>query len=256
MWIEAILTRDDLDRVMGSLCPLKISLGQGGNLLLSEPRDLELVADIGLRMAVTLEVHWPVLGIQIPVSVRTAVLDVRPEISGETGGNLAFKLHLDEVDIAILPEFVDRGIVDLVNKELEAKHVELSWSFIQTLSHVFELPEALASARAVDLRAAWGRVKITSEALVLAVSFEVSIEPRDSSRVSPPRPLARVPAAEGAKRAPLEPSRRQNLWRRSPATLLLLGGAAVLASIGVSALVMLLRRPRGIVQTWAERLRA
>jgi hypothetical protein len=252
MWIEAILTRDDLERVMGELCPLRISLGRGGKVVLAEPRDLALLAGVGVRMAITLELHWPVLGVQIPVSVRTAVLEVRPEISKETGDNLAFKLHLDEVDIAIFPEFVDRGIVDLVNKELEAKHVELSWSFIQTLSHVFELPAALASARAVDVRATWGSVKLTSEALVLAVSFEVRIEPRGETRVLPPGPIARI-AREGVKRKALETGLR-SLLRRSPASLFLLGGAALLASIGVSAFVMYLRRPRGIVRTWSERL--
>jgi hypothetical protein len=138
-------------------------------------------------MTITTEIHWPVLGIQIPVSIRSATLEVRPQIVENEGGDtLTFKIHLDAVDIAILPALVDRRIVDLVNKELVAKHVELAWSFTRTLSHLFALPEALSSVGALDLCAASGCVKITGEAIALAVSFQAPVEPR---RVGPPQAL-------------------------------------------------------------------
>jgi hypothetical protein len=179
MWAEAILVKSDLAELAAKFCPLRIHIGEGGNVLLSEPRDLELVPGVGLRMTVTSEIHWPVLGIQIPVSVRSAVLEVKLEIlETASGDTLTFRLHLDDVDISILPAFVDRKIVDLVNAELEAKHVELSWRFAETLSHIFALPEALASASALDLRAASGRVRITSEGVAFAVSFQANVEPR------------------------------------------------------------------------------
>jgi hypothetical protein len=254
MWIEAIVTRDDLHRVIGECCPLRISLGGGGSLLLSDPRDLVLEAGVGMRLAVTVEIHWPVLGIQLPVSVRTAVLEVMPAISEKTGGSLSFKLHLDEVDVSVLPEFVDRGIVDLVNKELEAKHVELSWSFLKTLSHVFELPDALVSARAVDVRASWGSVKITSEALVLAVSFDVRIQPRGSEPGPSTAPLARVAPALEEKRTALEPGTLRHLWRRSATGLALISGAVLFTGIALTAFVMSLRRPGRSLQVLSERL--
>jgi len=77
-------------------------------------------------------------------------LEVRPQIlKKQKGEALTFKLHVDDVDLSMLPEFVDRGVVDIVNAELDAKHVELAWSFTKTLSHVFALPDALASAGAM-----------------------------------------------------------------------------------------------------------
>jgi len=255
MWIEAILTSDDLNRVIGECCPLTISLGGGGSLLLSEPRDLALETGVGMRLAVTVEIHWPVLGIQLPVSVRTAVLEVMPAISDETGGSLSFKLHIDEVDISALPEFVDRGIVDLINMELEAKHVELSWRFLKTLSHAFELPDALLSARAIDVRASWGSVKITSEALVMAVSFDVGIQPRGFLPGPTTRPLARAVPALEEKRTVLEPGTQRSLWRRPATGLALLGGAVLLTGIALTAFAMSLRRPRRFLQSWSERPR-
>jgi hypothetical protein len=128
MWVEAILTKDDLEKMVRDFCPLGFRLGESGNILLSDSRAIELVPSVGLRMSVTVEVHWPLLGVQVPVSVRSATLEVRPEILKKaTGDCLTFKLRLDDVDVSLLPEIIDRNIVDRVNKALEEKHVELSW---------------------------------------------------------------------------------------------------------------------------------
>jgi len=179
MWAEAIFSIEDLEEVTGQLFPLRIILGNDGNVRLTDRRDLALLPGVGLRMTVTAEIHWPILGVHIPVSLRSATLEMRPEIVENPGGDtLTIKLHLDDVDVSILPALVDRRIVDRVNKELAAKHVELAWGFTKTLSHVFQLPEALASAAAVHLRAASGRVIITSEALAIAVLFHARVEPR------------------------------------------------------------------------------
>jgi hypothetical protein len=179
MWAEAIFSIVDLEEVTGQLFPLRIILGKDGNVLLTDRRDLALLPGVGLRMTVTAEIHWPVLGMNIPVSVRSATLEIRPEIVENPGGDtLTFKLHLDDIDVSTLPAFVDRRVVDHVNKELEAKHIELAWGFTRTLSHVFQLPEALASAAALDMRAGSGCVKITSEALAIAVRFHARVEPR------------------------------------------------------------------------------
>jgi len=245
MWVEALLAKDDLDKAMSDLCPLRIRLEKEGNILISDPRDLVLIAGVGLRMSVTVDLHWPILGIQVPVSVRSATLEVRPQIlKKQEGEDLTFKLHIDDVDLSMLPEFVDRGVVDLVNAELDAKHVELAWSFTKTLSHVFALPDVLASAGAIDLRAAWGSVKITDEALVLAVSFRATVAPRAVG----PR-LAMEPR-EAEPRAECKAALRR--WRRLPKQLAWAGGATLLAGLGASAFALARRRPRTLLRWWRE----
>jgi hypothetical protein len=232
MWAEAIFAKQDLEELTGQLFPLRIILGNDGNVLLTDRRDLALLPGIGLRMTISAEIHWPVLGVHVPVSVRSATLEIRPEIvEGSAGQTLAFKLHLDDVDVSVFPEFVDHGIVGLVNKELEAKHVELSWGFTKTLSHVFDLPQALASASALDLRAQSGRVEITSEALALAVLFRAQVEARGADPVS--RPVEPPPAL------PLPPPPRtiRHVLGRSPGALAVLGGLAFMAGMGLFALV-------------------
>ena len=254
MWVEAILAKDDLVKVAGELCPLRINLGQDGNVVLSEPRELALVPDIGLRMTVTLEIHWPVLGIEIPVSIRAATLEVRPVILDTPGGaNLTFKLALDDIDISILPDFVDRGVVDLVNKELEAKHVELAWGYAKTLSHVFELPAALASVRALDLRASEGRVKVTSEALALAVLFEARVERRRVGERSPSPSATRVVETALIAPPPIPPrTLRERLASASPASLAAVCGMAFLSGMGLVALMSGRRRRPTLLEVLRE----
>jgi hypothetical protein len=252
MWVEALLAKDDLNRAITDFCPLKINLEKGGNLVISDPCNLELIAGVGLRMSVTVEVHWPILGIQIPVSVRSATLDVRPQILAKQEGEvLTFKLHLDDVDLSMVPEFVDRGIVDLVNAELEAKHVELSWSFMKTLSHVFALPDALASASGIHLRAMWGRVKITDEAIVLAVSFRATVEPPVvGPELSAPAGLLAIRPPHTGRPGPLEPETILSSRRRRATGVALVGGAIVLAGLGLSALALACRRPQTFFDRW------
>jgi hypothetical protein len=245
--LEAIFAKQDVHKALEDLCPVDISLGDGGgNILISEPRDLELVPEVGLRTSVSIQVHWPVLGIQVPVSARSTTLIMRPEIlKGDSSEQLSFKFRLEGLDIASFPSIVDRKIVELINNELEKKHVELSWNFIDTLSHVFELPPTLASAQAIELRAAWGEVRITSEALVLAVSFRVAFERRGaveskrlaSSPTSKPPPVSKADALAKVES-------RRIARRRSRSKLAWMGGAAVLAGLGVSLFIHLQRRPK------------
>jgi hypothetical protein len=245
MWVEAILGRADLEKVLNDFCPLRIALSDGGSVLISDPREVALIADVGLRMSVTVELHWPILGIMLPVSVRCATLDLKPEVLKVEGGDqLTFKFRLDDLDVSAFPAFVDRGLVGLVNKELESKHVDLSWGFTKTLSHTFDLPLVLASARAIDLRAAWGEVRITKEALVFAVSFHTSVEPRGASPAVQTSSLVPVKPSAKTPRRPDVGKLTSGRWSPRAGPALWAGGAAILAGIGVSALVYSRRRPK------------
>lgn len=205
MWVEAILTKDDLATLLVDLCPLTIALDQaaGGEhyLRLQNPRDVALVEGRGLRLTCEAELHWPVLGIDAPVRVEslTMLLNVglSPSLDEEV---LAFRPEVESMDVAWVPSLFDGRITDKLNDELGKRHIELSWHFFKTLSHVFELPGVLRPATALDLRVGWGKVRVTNEAMVLAVSFNTHVlQSPASDRLAEPRAalatptLARVP---------------------------------------------------------------
>jgi hypothetical protein len=161
---------------------------------------------------------------------------------------LRFSLRLADLDLSLLPAVVEHGVLDLANAELGAEHMGLSWGFTKTLSHVFKLPEALSSARAIDVRAAWGQVKITSEALVLAVSFGVTVEPRSSGRSASPIPPPLTAAMAIRKEKSVKPRLLQNVRRPSATRIVAMGAALWLTALAVSAIVV---ARRDLVRTGA-----
>ena len=55
---------------------------------------------------------------------------------------------------------------------------ELAWNFSKTLSHAFALPSFLEPLECFKLHVAWGEVKVTADALVLAISFHSEVTRR------------------------------------------------------------------------------
>jgi len=180
MWLEAIFSREDLQDVASKFAPLKILLGDSGSLLLVSPSEVSLIPNRGIALTCDATLHWPVLGVDIPVSMHGLLVHVLPTIEERPdGATLVFRLQIDHAGVAMLPSFFDHGITARVNEELQKKHVELAWNFVNTLSHAFGLPASLASAATFSVRATAGRVKVTETALALAVDFVTSVQTRD-----------------------------------------------------------------------------
>jgi len=180
MWVEAILSRDDLATLLAQCTPVTIHIGKEGTLTIEEIRDVSLVAGAGMRVVCSATVRWPVLGASIPAAIRSLVAVVRPEIEKRDGHDaLAFRLMVEETDLTALPTILDESIAAKVNNEL-AK-TDLVWSFSDTLSHAFRLPKTLEPLDALDLGVSWGQVRVTSEAVVFAVSFHSSVTRHDGA---------------------------------------------------------------------------
>jgi hypothetical protein len=84
---------------------------------------------------------------------------------------LIFKLTVEAIDFAWAPAAIDDRIAEKINHELAKRRALLSWRFGKTLSQVFKMPRFLPPLEAVALDVAWGQVRVTSEAMVIAVSF-------------------------------------------------------------------------------------
>jgi hypothetical protein len=175
MWVEAVLLAEDLDRLVAQFAPLNIALG-AGHLLLTDPGPCVLVPDVGLRVVCKAKVHWPVLGIDVPVTLHSLTVLVRLEVApGEEGLRLVFKLEIEDVDLAAVPKMFAHRITEMANAELVRKEVELSWGFARTLTHSFHLPASMESVDSLDLAVTAGRVKILSDGIGLAVKFDSAV---------------------------------------------------------------------------------
>jgi hypothetical protein len=179
MLLEAILTKTDLDRIVAHLVPAEIQIGDDGNLVLDEPREVRLVPDVGLHLAVRAKLHWPIMGLHVPVDVDPLTLLMQPFVERRPDRDaLVFKLRVEHADITHSPKIIDDRITARINHELIEKRVELSWNFRKTLSQAFELPASIKSSSAFILDVKHGVVKVTADAIAFGVSFDTAVRRR------------------------------------------------------------------------------
>lgn len=223
MWLEAVVLQEDLSTLVAELTPLTIRLGDDGRLLLSEPSDVSLVEDVGLRVVCKAQLHWSILGLSVPVTLHSLTLLLKPAIARrDDHWALVFSLEIEHADLAGVPDVIDARVTELVNHELAAKRVELSWGYSRTLSHVFDLPSTLEPPEQLDVTAGRAQVKATRNALALAIEMQTHVLREGSRRGAPTKP---------AIRAAVVPVPRP-LWTRGA----ILGGLLVAALCGAFAL--------------------
>jgi hypothetical protein len=178
VWVEAVLLAEDLDGIVVQFLPVTIALG-AGQLHLSDPAPCVLVPDLGMRVVCKAKVHWPVLGIEVPVTAHSLEVLLRPEIATRNGADiLVFKLEIENVDLAGVPKVFDHGITERINHALREEEVELSWDFASTLTHSFALPASISPCESLDLGVVAGRVRIRADGIGLAVMFTAAVNRR------------------------------------------------------------------------------
>lgn len=227
MWLEAILSSADLDRLARELAPVTLTLGTHATVRLEVPTRVALIAGRGLRVECPAMVHGSVLGLDLPLTVDSASLLLAPALV--TRGErevLAFSVSVESLDFAAVPGLVANAIVDSLNAAMSRHATELTWDYRADLSHSFALPSGLSPLPSLDLAPAWGELRITPEALVFAVSMHAG----DESAPRPPRPSVRRRSSRGL-RTTWTPARRVALF------------GAIALSLGLAALAFWRTRP-------------
>src|SRR5579859_8135913 len=215
------------------MVPLTIRLDADVNadhyIELETATNLALLAGEGLRLTTRARIHWPVLGVTVPITIDPLDVMIRPcVIDTPKGAALCFTLEIEHADVAGVPAFGDRAVTEKINRELAKRHVEVAWAFAAMLSHRFGMPPLLDPIDSLAFNVAWGKVRVTDEAIVLEISFHAEVARRDEAMTTGPR-------TNGAALAP--PRRRALANRRATRPthrleqVALLGGAT-LAIVG------------------------
>jgi hypothetical protein len=178
MWLEAVLSLEDLRSALTQLLPVTLELGSdGAAFAVGPPAEVSLVPGAGLRLVCPAQLTWPVLGIRVPVSLNSVSLVLSPKVEQKDGACvLAFEPSLEHADFAMVPEFVDAGLTDVINRELLKHKTDLSWNFAETLQTSFQLPKALLPRRTMSIYSHGAMVRVTEEAVILAISLRTTIE--------------------------------------------------------------------------------
>jgi len=187
MWLDAIVTAADLQTVADQLTPATVPLGDRGHLFFDAPVDVSLVAERGLRLRCHAKLLWPVLGIDVAITIRSMTLIITPAIETRNGERvIVLAPEVDALDLALLPDIGDAEVRAFINRELQEKRVELPWKYKETLDHRFKLPDWFRSAATFDLRSNGAAVKVTNDSIGLAIGFRASVEPIEQQTTAPP----------------------------------------------------------------------
>ncbi len=180
MWLQAILTPTDVERMLGEITPAQIALDRDEPdraLWLDRPAHVETDSE-GIRIVTSARLQWDVIGIQVPITLRTVRVLVVPRIAQQDGHDvLAFSARIEQADLSSVPEFIEAPVIARVNEALASEHARLTWNFTETLDFHFNLPDALEPPRGLRLFARWGAVRTTQEGMAIAASFSLDAEP-------------------------------------------------------------------------------
>ncbi len=186
--------RDELEQALREFLPMRLTLG---TLDVDADPDwieidrLETVTFLpgrGVTLTCAARVHHPLPILPDDYTVEHVALTMTPRIAdGANGPVLAFALEIDELDMRLLPEFVDRVLVKRVNAALLERLSTIAWNFTGTLHKDVRLPRRFGLVTAVVLGPPQGEVEVTDEAIVLRLSLGVTFDHEDEAAHDAPR---------------------------------------------------------------------
>lgn len=186
MWLEAIISQEDLVQALQNFLPVKIFLGQSEagegdkekkdeperSLLLHPASRVTLVAEEGVRVTCPAEITWSIAGVSPSMKIDALQVMIRPRVVEKNKGHvLELGMEVEEADFHALPGFVDDTIARAVNASLANK--KPAWNFTETLTRTVGLGKMFDPVEALKIEVQWGKTKIGGDALGLVVSFKL-----------------------------------------------------------------------------------
>jgi hypothetical protein len=182
MWLQAIITADDLMHALHELTPTRIQLDDcdpDKAFELDPPSEVRFRENEGAVIRTSARLRWDVIGIKVPVALRSVQLLLVPSIEQDPDGNdlLVLQARLEELDLSALPGLFDSAIRTRINQALENPKSFVRWRFIRTLDFNFQLPDKVQPHRDLHLAARWGATRVSEQGFVMAAAFGFFAEP-------------------------------------------------------------------------------
>lgn len=215
MWLRALLTKTDLQTAFRELTPVRIALDPNDHrryVSFERPSSVEVIAGDAVYLETSGRVSWGVVGIELPITVRTLRVRAKPTIERlDAQEVIAFHLAIEHANLSSVPTFIESQVVSAINDALTARRAKLVWRFTRTLDFHFRMPETTEPRREVRLYASRGNVEVTHDGLLAATEFELAAEPSGEEVAADNDATAAValsPEAMAAPSAALQPQER------------------------------------------------
>lgn len=207
MWLEAIITQEDLVKVLKEFLPVKILLDPtqidvekdekdekvekkiekevekrkndpDRSLKLFPATAVTLVPDEGIQITCPAEITWSIAGMSPTVKIDELSVMLLPRVVERNKGSvLEFGLEVREADFHSLPGFVDETIVKAINGALATK--KPGWNFTETLTRTIPLANLFDPVEALKIEVQWGKTKIGADVLGMVLSFKLGFVRND-----------------------------------------------------------------------------
>lgn len=181
MHIAVELEEATLRQLLAELLPITILLdeaqGLDGRWIRIDPaRDLQFSVDEGVRLVTSGALRWTLGPFPVTLTVQDLALMLRPVVVGTgAAGRVLFRPVIEWADLQNAPDLLDRGVVSLVNRALDARSERLAWDFGRALALRFLLPDALLPLEAAEVGVETARLRVRADALELTVSLTMHI---------------------------------------------------------------------------------
>ena len=190
MRITARLEEASVRDMLGDLLPVTVVLDEDGGdrwIRIDPARVVDFVVDEGLRVEVGGHLQWKTVGVSLPLTIVSAHLLLRPSVIGDDhGARLVFRPSLEKMDLKNVPDFLDSGIVNIINKRLEGAGDKLSWRFGETLKSTVPVGKDLAEIESFDLSAGEGAVLVENDAIVFTLELSLRFTRTASQNLDAP----------------------------------------------------------------------
>lgn len=186
MWLQAVLTADDLLHALHELTPTRIRLDDDDparTLHLEPPAEVRFRDGEGALITTSATLQWDVVGIKVPVVLRTVDVLLIPSIEVDAQGAdlLALQARVERLDLSALPGFVEDKLRARINHALENPRAFVRWGFTRTLDFHFHLPDKVRPARDLRLSARWGALRVSEQGFAMAASFGFLADVQENS---------------------------------------------------------------------------
>jgi hypothetical protein len=174
----AVVPKADLVRFVESVTPLRIDIdaARGRSLTLGHAA-VTLVSGAGLRLRGDARVTWDFAHVAIPVTVNAWQLMLVPRIAPQGHPHvLVFEPVLEDLDLKLVPGFVDEKVAGAIRAEVAKNRERLAWDFARTLTKRLPLPARVSPPSAFEIFPLGGEVSVSESELRLELHFEARFE--------------------------------------------------------------------------------
>ncbi|MFW6067073.1 MAG: hypothetical protein ACOC97_01955 [Myxococcota bacterium] len=181
MEFTSTLRREDIEQLLREFAPIRIHMTPTDEdrrwLELEAPRRIEMVPGRGVRILTSGRARYDLLGIRFPIRIRKLQAVLEPVVVQAEGTDhrLAFAIDIEGGDLVAVPALLDRIVVGRVNQALNPRDTRMVWTFGETLTRSFSMPERLEPLDRLNLRVCDGLVEVDDRQVVFRIGLDASL---------------------------------------------------------------------------------